>query len=629
MRLKIVRIIVTGILLIAAYLITRSHSLGIWLELAIYLVPYLVISYDVAGEALEGIVKGDVFDEDFLMFIATVGAMCIGFLPNGEPQFVEAVFVMLFFQVGEVFEEYAEDRSRQSITGLMDLRPDIVHVVRGEELVSEQPEVVLPNDVIVVKPGERVPLDGIVTTGTSTIDTSALTGESMPREVVPGTEVLSGSINKSGVLTLRVTKSYSESTVAKILKLVESSANNKSRSETFIHRFARVYTPIVVIVALLLALVPPIFYGNYLSGLAIWGYRALAFLVVSCPCALVLSVPLTFFAGIGGAAHRGILVKGGNYLEALTQVTTVVLDKTGTITEGHFTVDKVLSQGTDATELVRLAAAAEQFSTHPLALALRTAAGSAPLTPAIDVQETAGQGVTATVAGHEIVVGNATLMVNHHVTIPSSRSQSTYADTLLYIAQDGKYLGCITFTDKIKSGAQAAIDALRRRRISQVVLLTGDNDEIARATANELQLDAAYANLLPTDKVAHIERIIATQQRRERTIFVGDGINDAPVLARADVGIAMGGIGSDAAIEAADVVIMNDQLSKIPQIIDIARHTVGIAMQNTYFAIGIKVLILVAVAVGILGSWALPVAVFGDVGVMVLAVINAMRALRV
>ncbi len=636
MKGQIIKIAVCAVLLAAAYLVVKSVGLPLWGQLLVYLVPYLLISYDTIGEAAEGIMEGNALDENFLMLIATVGALLIGFLPGAEPEFTEGVFVMLFFKVGELFEDFAEDKSRASIAELMDIRPDSATVERGSDVVTVLPQEVEIGETLIVKPGEKIALDGVVAEGMSSVSTVALTGESMPRDVAAGDEVISGCVNISGLLRVKVSKSYGESTVAKILKLVEESSEGKSHSETFIRRFAKVYTPIVVILAILLALVPPFFCEEYTSGLAVWGYRALAFLVVSCPCALVLSVPLTFFAGIGGASRRGILVKGGNYMEALAKAETVVMDKTGTLTLGVFSVDIVHPSVVSESELLYLAATAEQFSTHPVAEALRSACDKEIEKDALtDVREIAGQGIKALIGGKTVLVGNDKLMASAGVEHRSCKACAAHTGTMIHVAVDGQYAGHIVISDKVKPDAPEAIRLLKTVGVKRTVLLTGDNEATTVAVACSLGMDEYFAGLLPEDKVAHVERLLKEKKTKSggrskssTLVFVGDGINDAPVLARADVGIAMGALGSDAAIEASDVVLMDDKPSKIALAISIARHTIGIALQNTYFAIGIKVIILILVGIGCLGSFAMPIAVFGDVGVMVLAVLNAMRALH-
>lgn len=627
MKKKLVRIILTVVLLLGAWLIEENTVLPMWQLLLVYLVPYLLISYDILGEAVEGIIERDPFDEDLLMAIATIGALGIGFLPQAEAQFMEAVFVMLFFQIGELFEDYAEDRARDSIAALMDIRPDAAYLEKGGNIERVSPETINIGDVIVVKPGEKVPLDGVVLEGNSSLNTVALTGESMPRNVAKDDEVISGCVNISGVLRVKVSKVFSESTASKILNLVENASDNKSKSESFIHRFAHIYTPIVVLLALVLAFIPPFFYPAYSEAFAVWLYRALTFLVVSCPCALVISIPLTFFAGIGGASHKGILIKGGNYMDALSKLHTIVFDKTGTLTHGSFEVTAIHPEQIDEHELLHLAAHVERFSTHPIALALRQAyAHEADNCIIENVQELAGNGVTATVNGRQVSVGNERMMQQQGITIPPCNHCSHQeTGTIIHVAINGSYAGHIVIADKLKLDTPAVIKKLKRLGIAKTVMLTGDKESVAAQVALATGIDSYHAELLPADKVSHLERLIATKPTDETLAFVGDGINDAPVLARADVGIAMGGLGSDAAIEAADVVLMDDQLSKISEAIRISRHTINTAKQNAIFAISIKIAVLILATFG-LASMGL--AVFADVGVMVLAVINAMRALR-
>ena len=595
-----------------------------WQVLLVYLVPYLVISYDVLGEAVEGIMEGDPFDENFLMSIATIGALLIGFLPNAEPQFIEVVFVMLFFQLGELFEHYAEDKARDSISELMDIRPDVANVERNGVLASVSPEEVMIGETVIVKPGEKIPLDGRVLEGSSSLNTVALTGESMPRDVSAGMEVISGCVNLSGVLKVQVEKAYSESTAAKIIQLVEEAGDNKSRSESFIRRFARVYTPIVVISALALAVIPPFFYDSYAPAFGVWLYRALTFLVVSCPCALVISIPLTFFAGIGGASHKGILIKGGNYMDALSKLSTVVFDKTGTLTRGTFDVEAIHPEKLSEHELLHLAAHVERYSTHPIALALRMAyANEKDNCTVEDIQETAGQGITATVNNQKVSVGNSRLMATLGITIPTCKRCTSHAGTIVHVAIDGEYAGHIVISDQLKADAVKAIESLKQLGVSKTVMLSGDKREVVEQVAEQIKVTEYYAELLPADKVKHVERLIAEKNVGETIAFVGDGINDAPVLARADVGIAMGALGSDAAIEAADVVLMDDKPSKIALAIELSCRTIFIAKENAWFAIGIKVAVLLLATFGMAS---MGLAVFADVGVMVLAVLNAMRA---
>lgn len=628
MNKKIIRLGLTVILLAGAWIICDSWQLTVWQQLAVYLVPYLLISYDILGEAWEGIEAMDPFNEDLLMSIATIGAMMIGFLPGAETQFPEAVFVMLFFQLGEVFEDYAEDRSRDSISGLMDIRPDVAHLERQSELLDVNPAEVTVGEIITVRPGEKIPLDGVIVEGMSSLNTVALTGESMPRDVKAGDDVISGCINISGLLHVKTTKTFSESTASKIISLVENAGSSKSRSETFIRRFARIYTPIVVVAALALAIIPSVITGDW----ATWVYRALTFLVVSCPCALVISVPLTFFGGIGGASRHGILIKGGNYMDTLAKTTTVVFDKTGTLTRGVFAVDCVHPEDVSEDELLHLAAHVEHFSTHPVAAALREA------WPEIhddcvteDIKELAGYGIEATVNGQQVAVGNEKMMQHLGIELKEcGKCHSHHAGTVVHIAIDGKYAGHIVISDNVKDDSQEAIASLKKIGVRKTVMLTGDNDTVGAQVAQQLHLDEYHAGLLPADKVSHLERLLHENENKDDgcLAFVGDGINDAPVLARADVGIAMGALGSDAAIEAADVVLMDDHPSKIARAIEISRHTIAIARQNVWFAITVKAAILVLAALGALGSLAMGIAVFGDVGVMVLCVMNAARALK-
>jgi len=624
MNKKLLRIILTAVLLAGAWLVEHFVALPMWQVLLVYLVPYLVISYDVLGEAIEGVMEGDPFDENFLMSIATIGALLIGFLPGAEPQFIEGVFVMLFFQLGELFEHYAEDKARDSISELMDIRPDVANVERNGVVARVSPEEVKIGETVIVKPGDKIPLDGKILEGTSSLNTVALTGESMPRDVSVGMDVISGCVNLSGVLKVRVDKPYSESTAAKIIQLVEQAGDNKSRSESFIRRFARVYTPIVVIAALALAVIPPFFYDSYVPAFSVWLYRALTFLVVSCPCALVISIPLTFFAGIGGASHKGILIKGGNYMDALTKLSTVVFDKTGTLTKGTFEVEAIHPEKLSEQELLHLAAHVERFSTHPIAIALRTAYAKEKDNCSVDnIQETAGQGITATVNGKKVSVGNARLMTALGMEIPVCKRCVSHIGTMVHVAVDGEYAGHIIISDQLKADAVEAIEQLKALGVRKTVMLTGDKREVAEQVAEQTKVTEYYAELLPADKVSHVERLIVEKSGNETIAFVGDGINDAPVLARADVGIAMGALGSDAAIEAADVVLMDDKPSKIALAIKLSSRTIFIAKENAWFAIGIKVAVLLLATFGMAS---MGLAVFADVGVMVLAVLNAMRA---
>lgn len=622
MNVKLIRIIVGAVLLAVAALVEHTVQLPVWQMLIIYLVPYLVVGYDVVGEAFEGICHGEVFDEDFLMFVATVGAMCIGFLPGAEPQFAEAVFVMLFFQVGELFEHYAEHRSRRSIRALMDIRPDTANVLRDDKIQTVSPDTIAVGETIIVKPGERVALDGEIVDGTSALNTVALTGESMPRDVHEGDQVVSGCVNISGVLTVKVQKSFGESTASKIISMVENASEKKSKSEAFITRFARVYTPIVVIVALVLAFVPPMFCGGYVEALTTWLYRALTFLVVSCPCALVISIPLSFFGGIGGASRHGILIKGASYIDALSELDTVVFDKTGTLTHGEFCVEAIHPDKISPEELLHLAAHVERYSTHPIAVSLKQAFGNeADGCKVEDVEEIAGHGVRAVVNGHTVCVGNERMMDS----VGAEWHKCHVVGTTVHVSIDGEYAGHIVVADRIKEDAADAIAGLHAMGISNTVMLTGDRKEVGEDVARRVGIDDCHTQLLPADKLGILEQLLDKKKKNRTLAFVGDGINDAPALARADVGVAMGALGSDAAIEAADVVLMDDKPSKMVTAIRIARRTLGIARQNVLFAIGVKVLVLLLAAVGLATMW---MAVFADVGVMVLAVLNAMRTLR-
>lgn len=609
-------------MLAVAALVEHTVQLPVWQMLIIYLVPYLVVGYDVVGEAFEGICHGEVFDEDFLMFVATVGAMCIGFLPGAEPQFAEAVFVMLFFQVGELFEHYAEHRSRRSIRALMDIRPDTANVLRDDKIQTVSPDTIAVGETIIVKPGERVALDGEIVDGTSALNTVALTGESMPRDVHEGDQVVSGCVNISGVLTVKVQKSFGESTASKIISMVENASEKKSKSEAFITRFARVYTPIVVIVALVLAFVPPMFCGGYVEALTTWLYRALTFLVVSCPCALVISIPLSFFGGIGGASRHGILIKGASYIDAMSELDTVVFDKTGTLTHGEFCVEAIHPDKISPEELLHLAAHVERYSTHPIAVSLKQAFGNeADGCKVEDVEEIAGHGVRAVVNGHTVCVGNERMMDS----VGAEWHKCHVVGTTVHVSIDGEYAGHIVVADRIKEDAADAIAGLHAMGISNTVMLTGDRKEVGEDVAHRVGIDDCHTQLLPADKLGILEQLLDKKKKNTTLAFVGDGINDAPALARADVGVAMGALGSDAAIEAADVVLMDDKPSKMVTAIRIARRTLGIARQNVWFAIGVKVLVLLLAAVGLATMW---MAVFADVGVMVLAVLNAMRTLR-
>ena len=617
-RGRIIKIISATVLLIAAAIIERKTNWADWQYLLLFLVPYLIVGWETLKEAAEGLLEGEALSEDFLMSIATIGALAIGFMPGAETQFPEAVFVMLFFQVGELFEGYAEGKSRDSIAHLMEIKPDSATLELRDEKgelreKTVSPEEVKVGDTIIIKPGEKVPLDGVVTEGQSALNTVSLTGESMPRDVNVDDEVISGCVNLSGVIRVRVTKPFGESTVSKIIKLVENAGEHKSQSETFITRFARVYTPVVVFAAIALAVVPTLLGG----ALSTWLYRALMFLVVSCPCALVISVPLTFFDGIGGASRRGVLIKGANYIDVLAKVKTVVFDKTGTLTHGQFAVTAVHPDSCDEHHLLHLAAHVEHFSTHPIGAALRDAFPDEATDGCkiSDVREVAGQGIMARVGDKEVAVGNTKLMD----ATGAKWHDCQHLGTIIHVAIDGVYAGHIVINDQVKPDSAEAIAALKKLGVDRTVMLTGDRREVAENVANTLGLTEYHAELLPADKVAQVEALGGG------LAFVGDGINDAPVLARADVGIAMGGLGSDAAIEAADVVLMDDKPSKIALAISIARRTIAIARQNVAFAIGIKLAVLLLAALGMATMW---MAVFADVGVTVIAVLNAMRALR-
>ena len=626
LKKQILKIAVAALLLIAAVVVEKTCGLSKWQLLLVYLVPYLYIGFDTLKEAAEGLAHREAFNEHFLMSVATLGALCIGFLPGAATQYPEAVFVMLFFQIGELFEGYAEGKSRESIAHLMDIRPDVAHVVRDGAVEDLGPEQVAVGETILVKPGEKVPLDGVVVEGNTSLNTVALTGESVPRNAGEGDEVISGCVNLSGLVKVRTTKAFGESTVSKIIDLVEHATESKSKNETFITRFARVYTPVVVFAALALALLPPLFTGDFMGSFATWLYRALMFLVVSCPCALVISVPLTFFGGIGGASRKGILVKGSNYLDVLSKVDTVVFDKTGTLTHGQFAVTAVHPEKCDEWHLLHLAAHVEHYSTHPVGAALRDAFPDEATDGCklSEVEEMAGLGVKAKVDQWTVCVGNAKMMD----AIGAKWHDCEHVGTIVHVAIDGEYAGHIVINDKVKEDSAEAISDLKSLGVRRTVMLTGDRKEVGQVVAEKLGIDEYHAELLPADKVAYIEKLLTAHSQlptpNSQLAFVGDGINDAPVLARADVGIAMGGLGSDAAIEAADVVLMDDKPSKIALAIRIARRTLRIAKQNVWFAIGVKVLVLLLAAFGIATMW---MAVFADVGVTVLAVLNAMRAL--
>lgn len=610
MNKRVMRIIIATIIFIVAYIINIDY---VWFKPALYLVSYILVGYDVILRAAGNIFRGNVFDENFLMSIATIGAFLIGEYPEG-------VAVMLFYQIGELFQDYAVNRSRNSITDLMDIRPDFANVKKDETIQKKDPDEVKVGDIIIIKAGEKVPLDGKVIDGFSTIDTSALTGESLPREIEPGNNILSGSVNLNGVITVEVTKEYEDSTVSKILDLVENASSKKSTSEKFITKFARYYTPIVVILAAVLAILPPLIIDG--ATFNDWIYRSLSFLVVSCPCALVISIPLSFFGGIGGASRKGILVKGSNYLEALSQTETVVFDKTGTLTKGVFQVQKIHPEGITEDELLELTAYAENHSNHPIASSIILRYGKDIDNNRItEVEEVSGHGIIATIDGKKVYAGNDKLMNKINI----SYYKGELIGTVVHVAINNEYVGYILIADEIKTDSAKAIKDLKEENIKQTFMLTGDSNTVGSYIGKSLGIDQVYTELLPGDKVEKIEEIIDQKSKYGNTVYVGDGINDAPVLARADIGIAMGGLGSDAAIEAADIVIMTDEPSKIPTALKISKKTVSIAKQNMIFAIGIKIIVLILSAAGITTMWA---AVFADVGVTVLAILNSLRALN-
>lgn len=611
MTKRLWRIIIGAAVLATAVLLSLNNE---WLQIALFIISYIIVGGDVVKRAVKNIFKGQVFDENFLMSIATIGAFFIGEYPEG-------VAVMLFYQVGELFQSYAVGKSRKSIASLMDIRPDYANVKKGDELVKVDPDEVQIGDIIVIKAGEKIPLDGKVIEGSSMIDTSALTGESVPREVEVGSDILSGCININGVITAEVTMEFGESTVSKILDLVENASSKKSNSEQFITKFARYYTPVVVIIAVFLAIIPPLVIDG--ATFSDWIYRALAFLVVSCPCALVISIPLSFFGGIGGASKKGVLVKGSNYLEALAETEIVVFDKTGTLTKGVFNVQEIHPEGVSKEELLELTAHAESYSNHPISLSLKRAYSKEIDNGRIsDVEEISGHGVIATVDGKKVMAGNIKLM--KMMDIPYFKGE--LIGTIVHVAVNNKYIGYIVIADEVKEDSAQAIKELKAANIKQTVMLTGDNKSIGSKVAKELGLDKVYTELLPADKVEKLEELFSQKSKKGKLAFVGDGINDAPVLARADIGIAMGGLGSDAAIEAADVVIMTDEPSKIATAMKISKKTLKIAHQNIVFAIGIKIIVLILSAFGITTMWA---AIFADVGVTIIAVLNAFRALNV
>ena len=614
------RILITAVMLAALYFLPVTG----WLRLALYLAAYLVIGYDILKKAGQGILNGRVFDENFLMAVATVGAFALAIYEKSG-DYNEAIAVMLFYQIGELFQSYAVGKSRKNISALMDIRPDYANVERDGQLVQVDPDEVAVGTVIVVQPGEKVPIDGVVVEGSSTLNTSALTGESLPRDAREGDEIISGCINMTGLLKIRTTKAFGESTVSKILELVENSSSRKSRSEDFIAKFARVYTPAVCYSALALAVLPPVIrlIGGMDGQWEQWVYRALTFLVTSCPCALVVSIPLSFFAGIGGASKEGVLIKGSNYLETLSQVKTVVFDNTGTLTKGVFEVTAVHHSDMDESKLLEYAALAECASSHPISRSLQKAYGKAiDRSRVTDIQEISGHGVTACVDGHTVAAGNSKLMTQLNIPYHDCHS----VGTIIHMAVDGQYAGHIVISDVVKPHAKEALAQLHKAGVNRTVMLTGDAKKVAEAVAAELGVDEVHSELLPGDKVAQVEALLAQQKGRDKLAFVGDGINDAPVLGRADIGIAMGAMGSDAAIEAADIVLMDDDPAKISKAIKISRKCIGIGYQNIVFALAVKFACLVLVAVGAADMWA---AIFADVGVMVLAVLNAIRALRV
>lgn len=609
MKKEVIKVVIALILFLISLIIPFENA---WINIGIYIISYLIVGLDVLIEAIKNIFKGEVFDENFLMTIATIGAFAIGEYP-------EAVAVMLFYQVGEMFQSYAVDKSRKSIASLMDIRPDFANIKKNGSIEKVSPDKINIGDIIIVKPGEKVPLDGTIVDGNSMLDTSALTGESVPREVNIGDEVLSGSINQNGLIEIKVTKSFGESTVSKILDLVENASSKKSKSENFISKFAKYYTPIVVVIAVLLAIIPPIIFKE--TEFIQWLYRALTFLVVSCPCALVISIPLGFFGGIGGASKLGVLVKGSNYLEALSKTEVVVFDKTGTLTEGVFEVKKVNSVDITKEDLIKYAAYAESFSNHPIANSLKKAYGKDIDNKKIsETHELSGLGVNAVVDGKEVFVGNEKLMQEKNIEYIKCNE----IGTILYVAINNQFKGTIIISDKIKADAKKAIEKLKKNNVKKIVMLTGDKKAVGESVAKELGLDEVYTELLPNDKVEKVEELMKSKLEKGKLAFVGDGINDAPVLAISDIGIAMGGLGSDAAIEAADVVLMTDEPSKVVDAIKISKKTLKIVKQNIIFAIVVKILVLILSAIGLSNMWQ---AVFADVGVSVLAILNALRVL--
>ena len=617
----LIKIIISAILLGIAIAIEKTCNLPIWVNLLIFLVPYFIVGFETIKEAIENIFHGEIFDEDFLMFVATVGALAIGFIPGGEPQFAEAVFVMLFFQLGELFEGIAEGKSEKSIEALMEIRPDVTYVERNGKVDKVDPNTVEVGEIMVISPGQKVPMDGVVIEGKTSLNTVAITGESVPRSVDVEDVILSGCVNINGTVRAKVTKKFEDSTVAKIIDLVENASEQKSKSEKFITKFSKIYTPIVVIAAVLVAIIPPIVSGNFIDSFSTWLLRALTFLVVSCPCALVISVPLAFFGGIGGASKRGILIKGSNHVDSLSKISTIIFDKTGTLTEGVFEVVAIHPEIFDENKLLHLAAHVERYSSHPIAISLKDAYENEDDDCSVtEVEEFAGQGVKAKVNDDVVYVGNYKLMKS----IGIEWKECEKSGTIVHVAINGEYFGHIVISDRIKSDSKTAVSKIKQNKI-KTVMLTGDHKDVAEDVAKELNLDEYYAELLPQDKVAKVEEIINNKKANTNIAFVGDGINDAPVIARADIGIAMGAIGSDAAIEAADVILMEDKTSKLVDAIKIAKRTIRIAMQNIIFAIAIKIIVLILAAFGYAPMW---LAVFADVGVTVLAVLNSMRALK-
>ena len=620
-KTDLLKIIISAVLLLVAVVIEKNCSLPLWGNLLVYLIPYFIVGFETIKEAIENVFHGDFFDEDFLMCVATIGALCIGFLPNTKPEFAEAVFVMLFFQLGELFEEIAEGKSKKSISSLMEIRPDYAYVERNGVTEKVAPETVDEGDIIVISPGQKVPMDGVIIEGKTSLNTVAITGESVPREVSEEDVIISGCVNLTGTVRAKVTKKFSESTVSKIIDLVENASEHKSRSENFITKFAKIYTPIVVLFAIALAILPPIICGDFINNFSVWLSRALTFLVISCPCALVISVPLAFFGGIGGASKNGILIKGSNYIDALSKIKTMVFDKTGTLTEGVFEVVAIHPELFDENRLLHLAAHVERYSTHPIAISLKEAYKNEDDGCSVtEVEEIAGKGIKAKVNSDIVCVGNYRLM--EQLGIKWKKCENT--GTIVHVAINGEYFGHIIISDRIKADSKDAIKQIKNDGI-KTVMLTGDHSDVAEAVSKELGLDSYYAELLPQDKVTRLENIIKNKANNTNVAFVGDGINDAPVLARADVGIAMGAIGSDAAIEAADVVLMEDRISKIAKAISISKRTIRIAKENIIFAIAIKILVLILATFGVAPMW---LAVFADVGVTVIAVLNAMRALK-